>query len=106
MGVFKRGGIWWIDYRYQGRRIRESTGTSSRKRAEQLLTKRQAEVSRGDSRLPRRHQRRAFRISLRPTLKSSQDTTRRSRRYVAISESRTTSPSTLAPRSWMRLRRC
>mgnify|MGYP001347605752 CR=1 FL=1 len=47
MGVFKRGHTWWIDYRYHGRRIRESTGTSSRKRAEQLLAKRQAEVFEG-----------------------------------------------------------
>lgn len=47
MGVFKRGDVWWIDYRFQGRRLRESTGTSSRKRAEQLLAKRQAEVFEG-----------------------------------------------------------
>lgn len=47
MGVFKRGDVWWIDYRFQGRRLRESTGTKSRKRAEQLLAKRQAEVFEG-----------------------------------------------------------
>jgi site-specific recombinase XerD len=47
MGVFKRGEHWWIDYYYQGRRIRESTGTTSKKRAEKLLAKRQAEVFEG-----------------------------------------------------------
>lgn len=44
MGVFKRGTYWWIDYVYQGRRVRESTGTASKRRAEQLLAKRQTEV--------------------------------------------------------------
>lgn len=47
MGVFKRGEHWWIDYYYQGRRIRESTGTTSKKRAEQLLAKRDTEVFEG-----------------------------------------------------------
>jgi integrase len=47
VGVFKRGEYWWVDYRYNGRRIRESTGLTSKKRAEQLLAKRKAEVFEG-----------------------------------------------------------
>jgi integrase len=44
MSVFKRGKVWWIDYMYEGRRVRESTNTSNKRRAEQLLAKRQTEI--------------------------------------------------------------
>lgn len=44
MRVFKRGNIWWIDYFYGGRRIRESAGTTNKKRAKQLLAKRLSAV--------------------------------------------------------------
>ena len=44
MRVYKRGETWWIDYNYNGERIRESTGTSSKKRAQQLLAKRMVAI--------------------------------------------------------------
>ncbi len=47
MRVFKRGKVYWIDYFANGQRIRESTGTASKKRALQLLHKRQAAVFAG-----------------------------------------------------------
>ncbi|MBT8402059.1 MAG: hypothetical protein KJO98_16405, partial [Rhodothermia bacterium] len=47
MGLFKRGRIWWVAYWHGGQRIRESAGTTSKKRAQQLLAKREAEVFEG-----------------------------------------------------------
>ena len=46
MGVYrpKDRKVWWVSYTYQGQQVRESTGTPSKKRAEQLLTKRKAEI--------------------------------------------------------------
>lgn len=44
MGAFKRGKYWWIDYTYAGRRIRESTRSTNKKRALDLLAKRHAAV--------------------------------------------------------------
>ncbi len=44
MGIFKRGEYWWIDYSYAGKRIRESTRSTSKKRALQILAKRTAAV--------------------------------------------------------------
>ncbi len=44
VGVFKRGEYWWIDYSYAGKRVRESTRSTSKKRALQILAKRTAAV--------------------------------------------------------------
>jgi len=46
MAVFQRTGIWYLDYYYQGKRIRESVGTSKRE-AEQALAVRKAEIIQG-----------------------------------------------------------
>lgn len=46
MGVFKKGKNWYIDYRYQGKRIRESVGPS-KKLAEQALAARKGEIAQG-----------------------------------------------------------
>jgi len=46
MGVYQRGGVWYIDYRYQGERVRERVGPS-RKIAENALITRQAEIVQG-----------------------------------------------------------
>lgn len=45
--VYKLGKIWWVTYYAEGKRVRESTRTPSKKRAEQLLAKRQAEIFEG-----------------------------------------------------------
>ena len=47
MGVYKRDNYYWIDYMAGETRIRESTGTASKKRAQQLLAKRRVEVFEG-----------------------------------------------------------
>ncbi|MCH7549024.1 MAG: tyrosine-type recombinase/integrase [Candidatus Krumholzibacteriota bacterium] len=47
MGVFKKGKYYWIDFYVSGRRVRESTRLTSKRRADQLLAKRKAEVFEG-----------------------------------------------------------
>lgn len=42
--LYKRGKIWWIDGSVDGQRVRESTGTSVRKDAEELAAKREREL--------------------------------------------------------------
>ena len=49
--IFKRGKVWWITYYHGSERVRESTGTPSKKRAEQLLTKREAQMFEGRFRI-------------------------------------------------------
>lgn len=46
MGVFKKGGSWFIDYRVEGRRKREKIG-SSKRLAETVLAKRKTEIAEG-----------------------------------------------------------
>lgn len=48
MGIYRRGGIWWIDYYDQNReRVQESSCSSNRRDAQDLLAVRQSEVTRG-----------------------------------------------------------
>ncbi len=48
MGIYKRGGKWWIDYYDRDReRIQESSQSSRRSDAEALLTLRRSEILRG-----------------------------------------------------------
>ena len=44
MSIYKRGENWYIDFRFKGRRIRESIGPS-RKGAEKVISKRKAEIA-------------------------------------------------------------
>ncbi|MCX5657196.1 MAG: tyrosine-type recombinase/integrase, partial [Candidatus Omnitrophica bacterium] len=45
--VFKRQGLWHIDFRANGRRIRESTNSTNKKFAETVLAKRLVEATEG-----------------------------------------------------------
>jgi len=45
-GLILRGGIWHIDKKYRGRRLRESTGESSYSKAEEHLTRRLEQLRR------------------------------------------------------------
>ncbi len=51
--IFKRkpDGVYYIDYHFKGRRLRESTGTKSRKEAEKCLHSRMGEVVQGKFKL-------------------------------------------------------
>ncbi len=39
MGLYKRGGTWWMSFSHGGRHFRRSTGTTNRKLAEAVLSK-------------------------------------------------------------------
>lgn len=45
--TYQRGGIWWIDYSYLGKKHRESTGSTKPSDATKLLKKRLGEIGRG-----------------------------------------------------------
>jgi integrase len=45
--VFQRGGVWWIAYYYQGREVRESSGSTKRPAGVKLLKKRHRELAAG-----------------------------------------------------------
>ncbi|HEX8092055.1 MAG TPA: tyrosine-type recombinase/integrase [Blastocatellia bacterium] len=47
MGLYWRGGVIWIRYKFKGKLIRESTGQTSIKLAEQIRNKRKTEVAEG-----------------------------------------------------------
>ena len=45
--IFKRESTWWIDFSFRGKRYRESSGSSRKKDAQQLIRKRIEEMGRG-----------------------------------------------------------
>ncbi|RJQ44986.1 MAG: site-specific integrase [Gaiellales bacterium] len=47
MGLVKRGDVWWMSFTYQGRRIRQSTGTGNKAMAEAILGKIKADIIEG-----------------------------------------------------------
>lgn len=47
MGLFRRGGIWWMSFVYNGRQIRKSTETDDRKLAKRIFDKIKGEIAEG-----------------------------------------------------------
>lgn len=48
MGIYRRGNVWWIDYYDQNRmRVQESSYSSNRRVAQDLLSVRESEILRG-----------------------------------------------------------
>lgn len=47
MGVYKRGGVYWYEFSFQGQRIRESAKTSSKTIAREAERARRRELERG-----------------------------------------------------------
>ena len=47
MGVFKRGGVWWMRFAYQDRQVRKSTETTNRKLAGRIYDKILGEIAEG-----------------------------------------------------------
>jgi len=47
MGLVKRGEVWWMNFMFQGRRIRRSTGTTNRVLAGSILAKVQIQLIEG-----------------------------------------------------------
>jgi integrase len=52
-GIYKRGNVWWISYQRGGKQIRESSYSTNKVVANNLLKKRQGEVVEGRLGLPR-----------------------------------------------------
>jgi hypothetical protein len=40
MALYKRGDTWWVDTYVNGKRLRETTGTSDKREAERILARR------------------------------------------------------------------
>ena len=47
MGLYKRNKVLWMDFMYQGERIRRSTGTSDKRQAEAILGKIKGQIVEG-----------------------------------------------------------
>lgn len=47
MGLYKRGGIWWMSFVYNGRQIRKSTETDDKKLAKRILDKVRGQIAEG-----------------------------------------------------------
>ena len=47
MGLVKRGKIWWMNFTYDGRRVRRSTDTSDKRLAEAILAKVRVQIVEG-----------------------------------------------------------
>jgi len=47
MGIFRRGGIWWMRFTYNGAQVRRSTETADRKLAQRIYDKIKGEVAEG-----------------------------------------------------------
>src|SRR5262245_7368152 len=45
--IFRRGGVWWIQYSFRGQQHRESSKSTSRAKAVSLLKRRLAEMGHG-----------------------------------------------------------
>ena len=45
--VYKRGEVWWVQYYFRGTKHRESSGSSRKRDANQLLRRRLAEMGQG-----------------------------------------------------------
>ena len=56
MAIYKRGRIYWCEWEVGGKRIRETTGTSDRKAAQEYHDRRRADLWRqvkiGDVKIP------------------------------------------------------
>jgi hypothetical protein len=50
--VFQRGSTWWVQYNWQGKRYRETSGSTVRMDAVKLLRRRMAEMGKGHLRGP------------------------------------------------------
>ncbi len=47
MGIYKRGGVWWMSFVYQEKQIRRSTETADRKLAQRIFDKVKGEIAEG-----------------------------------------------------------
>jgi hypothetical protein len=48
MALYKRGGVWWFEFVFNGERIRESTKQGNRRTAEQIESARRTQLAKGE----------------------------------------------------------
>jgi len=48
MALYKRGGVWWFEFVFNGERIRESTKQGNRRIAEQIESARRTQLAKGE----------------------------------------------------------
>ena len=48
MAVYKRGGVWWYKFNWNGRTIRASTKVTNKRTAEQIEAARKTELAKGE----------------------------------------------------------
>jgi integrase len=60
MSLYKRGGVWWFKFKFNGATVRESTGLSSIESARDVQRNRQKELREGAAGLKRRQRPRLF----------------------------------------------
>jgi integrase len=63
MSVYKRGGVWWYEFNFQGQRIRESTHTTSKPIAREAERVRRRELETAVNRIPKRERMPLFKIA-------------------------------------------
>jgi len=87
MGTFKRGGVWWYEFSFQGQRIRESSRSASRTIAKQAEQVRRRELETGINRIERRERMPLFKLAAEEWLATKRNLSRFTglhyREYVA-----------------------
>jgi integrase len=63
MSLYKRGGVWWFEFEFQGQRIRESTRSRSRSIARQAELVRRRDLETGINRIAKRERMPLFRLA-------------------------------------------
>ncbi len=48
MALYKRGGVWWFEFVFNGERIRETTKQGNRRTAEQIESARRTQLAKGE----------------------------------------------------------
>jgi integrase len=83
MAVFRRGGVWWYEFNFDGARIRESAHTSSKTIAKQAEVQRRRELELGINGLAKRERPSLFPIAAKDWLASKTALTPLGRAYYA-----------------------
>jgi len=87
MGVYKRGGVYWYEFNFDGARIRESARTSSKTIAKQAELQRRRELEMGVNRIAKRERLPLFKVAAERWLASKSNLSRFSalhyRQYTA-----------------------
>ena len=81
MGVYKRGGVYWYEFSFQGQRIRESAKTSSKTIARDAERQRRRELELGINRIAKRERMPLFSLAAKEWFESKAALTPLGRAY-------------------------